>query len=61
MRMMIFNQWGVKVFETNDYTAGWDGTYKGKPQPVGVYVYVATLQLTDNTTVTKKGTLNLIR
>jgi gliding motility-associated-like protein len=61
MRMMIFNQWGVKVFETSDVNSGWDGTYKGKPQPVGVYVYVATLHLTDNTTITRKGTLNLIR
>jgi trimeric autotransporter adhesin len=61
MRMMIFNQWGIKVFETSDYNAGWDGTYKGKPQPVGVYVYVASIQLTDNTTITKKGSFNLIR
>lgn len=61
MRLMIFNQWGQKVFETSDVTAGWDGTYQGKPQPVGVYVYVATLRLNDNTTVTKKGSLSLIR
>lgn len=61
MRLMIFNQWGVKVFETSDYTAGWDGTYQGKPQPVGVYVYVASIQLTDNTTIMKKGSFNLIR
>ena len=61
MRLMIFNQWGQKVFETSDVAAGWDGTYQGKPQPVGVYVYVATLRLNDNTTITKKGTLNLIR
>lgn len=61
MRLMIFNQWGQKVFETSDVTAGWDGTFQGKPQPVGVYVYVATLRLNDNTTVTKKGSLTLIR
>jgi gliding motility-associated-like protein len=63
MHLMIFNQWGEKVFETNDPTAGWDGTYKGKPQPVGVYVYVAYMVLSDqtNSTMTKKGTFNLIR
>jgi gliding motility-associated-like protein len=63
MHLMVFNQWGEKVFETTDPGTGWDGTYKGKPQPVGVYVYVAYMVLSDqtNSTVTKKGTFNLIR
>lgn len=62
LHLMVFNQWGEKVFETTDLNAGWDGTYKGKPQPIGVYVYVATMVLsTDNSTITKKGTFNLIR
>ena len=58
---MIYNQWGTKVFETADYNTGWDGKYQGKPQPVGVYIYVASIRLTDNTTIMKKGSFNLIR
>jgi trimeric autotransporter adhesin len=61
MRLMIFNQWGQKVFETSDATAGWDGTFNGKQQPVGIYVYVATIRLNNGNTITKKGSLNLIR
>ncbi|OQP68426.1 gliding motility-associated C-terminal domain-containing protein [Niastella populi] len=61
MRIMIFNQWGEKIFETSNQVAGWDGTYKGKQQPVGVYVYVLTMTMLDGTTVNKKGTVNLIR
>lgn len=61
MHLMVFNQWGIKIFETNEVTAGWDGTYKGKPQPVGVYVYVASIRLTNNSTIVKKGSFNLIR
>lgn len=61
MHLMVFNQWGSKVFETTNVTAGWDGTYKGKPQPIGVYVYVASFRLIDNRTITKKGSFNLIR
>jgi gliding motility-associated-like protein len=61
MHLMVFNQWGIKVFETTDATAGWDGTYQGKPQPVGVYIYVASIRLTDNSTITKKGSFNLVR
>jgi gliding motility-associated-like protein len=58
---MVYNQWGQKVFETSDYNTGWDGTFNGKPQPVGVYVYVASIRLSDGRNITKKGSFNLIR
>ena len=61
MRLMVFNQWGEKVFETSDVKGAWDGIYKGKPQPIGVYVYVASIVLTDNTTAVRKGSFNLLR
>lgn len=61
VHFMIFNQWGEKVFETNTQSRGWDGMYKGKAQPSGVYIYVCRLQLTDGTVVDKKGAINLIR
>jgi trimeric autotransporter adhesin len=58
---MVFNQWGEKVFETNEIQGKWDGNHKGKPQPVGVYIYVVAANLVDGTKVTKKGTFNLVR
>lgn len=61
LRLMIFNQWGEKVFESNNQANGWDGRYKGKPQPSGVYIYVADVLLDNNKRETKKGTVNLIR
>jgi gliding motility-associated-like protein len=61
MRLMVFNQWGAKIFETNDPKGAWDGTYKGKPQPVGVYVYVVVGTLSNGAKVNQKGTFNLIR
>lgn len=61
MRLMIFNQWGEKIFESSSQQNGWDGTYNGKQQPVGVYVYALTMTMTDGTVVNKKGTINLIR
>lgn len=36
---IVFNRYGQKVFETREYGKGWDGTYKGKDQPAGSYVY----------------------
>jgi trimeric autotransporter adhesin len=61
MHLMVFNQWGLKVFETSDPEGQWDGMYKGKPQPVGVYVYVLGGTLLNGDKVSQKGTFNLIR
>ena len=36
-KMRIFNRWGELIFESNDITKGWDGTYKGEPVPIDVY------------------------
>jgi trimeric autotransporter adhesin len=60
-RFMVFNQWGEKIYESNTTSVAWDGTYKGKPQPSGVYMYVARFVLLDGTIVNKKGAINLIR
>lgn len=38
-RMLIFDRWGELLFETHDIDEGWDGTYKGQPAQLGVYVY----------------------
>ncbi|SDG72813.1 Ig-like domain-containing protein [Chitinophaga filiformis] len=61
IHLMIFNQWGEKLFDSDSQDRGWDGTHKGKQQPSGVYMYVCRLVLLDGTTVDKKGIINLIR
>jgi gliding motility-associated-like protein len=61
IHLMIFNQWGEKLFESDDQNRGWDGNYKGKQQPSGVYMYVCRLKLADGSTVDKNGIINLIR
>jgi|GEM_PF-2821125 len=60
VKLMIFNQWGEKIFEGNDIQ-GWDGTSKGVQQPVGVYVYVAEVVFQDGRRYNKKGAVNLVR
>jgi trimeric autotransporter adhesin len=61
MNMMIFNQWGEKIFESSNQNVGWDGTYKGKQQPAGVYIYVLKMTLLNGNTQELKGSINLIR
>ncbi|HWB64758.1 MAG TPA: gliding motility-associated C-terminal domain-containing protein [Chitinophagales bacterium] len=55
----VFDRWGEKVHEG---AFPWDGTYKGKPAPAGVYVYLFKLGLYgDENAIMRKGTVTLIR
>jgi gliding motility-associated-like protein len=64
--MRIFNRWGQPMFEKLNFAAnsqmeGWDGRYKGIPQPPGVYVYIAEVYCTSGTVLTSNGTITLVR
>jgi gliding motility-associated-like protein len=63
--LRIFNRWGELVFEvenpSNDETSGWDGSHKGQPAPVGVYVFVAEAMLRSGTKELLRGSLTLLR
>jgi gliding motility-associated-like protein len=61
MKLVIYNQYGQKVFESRDQHTGWDGTMNGRMQPVGVYVYYLEATLQDGKKVNKKGSITLIR
>lgn len=57
----IFNRWGNMIYESNNIAAGWDGTYKGVPQPYGVYVYEVEAETSTGRVVKKHGNVTLIR
>ncbi len=57
----IYNEWGNLIFHTTDPNSGWDGTYKGKPQPGGIYVYTATGTTIAGRYVKLSGNVTLIR
>jgi gliding motility-associated-like protein len=44
-RVIVFNRWGNKLFETTGYRRGneWNGTINGQPAPLGTYYYLITL------------------
>jgi gliding motility-associated-like protein len=59
--LRIFNRWGEKVFQTNNITTGWDGTYKSVKQEPGVYTYEVTLLFSSQQdAIHKKGTVTLL-
>ncbi len=41
-KMIVFNRWGRKVFQTSDPGEAWDGKIGGKDAAEGVYFYVVT-------------------
>jgi FOG: PKD repeat len=61
LHFMVFNQWGEKLHESRRQNNVWDGYYKGKLQPSGVYMYVCRITLNDGAVISKKGSINLIR
>lgn len=57
---LIFNRWGEKIIELKDINEYWDGTYKGKSVPEGVYVYLIEAETNDGT-IYKNGHITLFR
>ena len=57
----IYNRWGEKVFEAADYKTKWDGSFKGKPLPSGVYSYYADVVLLNQVKKTYSGEFQLVR
>jgi gliding motility-associated-like protein len=61
MNLRIFNGWGEVIFESSDPTFGWDGTYNGRPEVNGVYVYTVVATSVDGTEHDRSGKVTLIR
>jgi gliding motility-associated-like protein len=57
----VFNRYGELLFETNQWLKGWDGTFKGKPQPSGSYVWSIKGTDKDRKVVELQGSVILIR
>jgi len=57
----IYNRWGIKVFESSEIHSEWDGSYNGKPQEDGIYVWHVSFSMSDSDLQQKTGTVLLIR
>ena len=57
----IFNRWGQEIIRLTDPSQGWDGKYKGKYVPAGVYYYVIKAKGTDGTDYKLSGDINIIK
>ncbi len=62
--LSIYNRWGALVYQTNDITEGWDGTYQGELCQPGAYVYKVAYNGStslNSTPEVKMGTVMLVR
>jgi gliding motility-associated-like protein len=57
----VFNRYGQLLFETSQWRKGWDGLYKGKPQPIGNYVWVLKGKGRNGKVIEMKGNVVLVR
>jgi gliding motility-associated-like protein len=57
----IFNRWGEMIFETNDINKGWNGIYRGSPVMEDVYVYVAKARSITGKSITRTGTVTVVK
>ncbi|MDH5296446.1 MAG: gliding motility-associated C-terminal domain-containing protein [Nitrospirota bacterium] len=62
LKMEIFNRWGQKVYETDtQMNSGWDGRFSGAPSPIGAYFFQFSAIDKTGSTVTRKGSITLMR
>ncbi len=60
-RLMIYNRYGQKIFETSDINNGWDGNFNRTPQNTAAFVWICNYQLAGEELQSVKGHLTLIR
>lgn len=59
VRLRVFDRWGILVHDSN---IPWDGTFDGKPQPIGSYLYHVLVRVPNtDTEITLKGNVTLLR
>ncbi|SHF88267.1 gliding motility-associated C-terminal domain-containing protein [Cnuella takakiae] len=57
----VFNRFGQIMFETADASRGWDGTFRGTPQPEDTYVWVLMAEKKDGSPLEGKGFVIITR
>lgn len=59
--LQIYDRWGQEIFSCTDLTNGWDGTYKGRDCPEGVYTWKLSIAAKSGTQKILTGAVTLYR
>jgi gliding motility-associated-like protein len=62
----VFSRWGELLFlreelAPNDEKNGWDGTFRGKPLPPGVFTWLAEIEFLDGVITVYSGSVTIAR
>ncbi len=57
----IYDRWGFLVFNTTNYSIGWDGKVKGIEQQLGTYIWIAEGLDYIGNIVFRKGTVTIVK
>ncbi|MCI5056357.1 MAG: gliding motility-associated C-terminal domain-containing protein [Flavobacteriales bacterium] len=60
-KLLIYDRWGEKVFESLTLETGWDGKFRGLDMPSGIYLYFLDIAFDDGQTLSEQGDFTLIR
>ncbi|MCW3085721.1 MAG: hypothetical protein JWP12_3087 [Bacteroidetes bacterium] len=60
-KMLIYDRWGTKVFESSDVNVGWNGQYKGKPSDLETYVYKINVTMDNGESRKYSGALTVLK
>ena len=61
MNCIIFDRWGLKMYEWNGVNGFWDGIAKSGLAPSGTYFYILNYTKVDGGRITEKNFFTLFR
>ncbi|MFC2176643.1 gliding motility-associated C-terminal domain-containing protein, partial [Bacteroidota bacterium] len=59
--LIIYDRWGEKVYQSNDFDAPWDGTFRQQPMAPAVFVYKAVVGFIGGGSKVFNGNVTLLR
>ncbi len=60
-QLQIFSRWGELMFQSNDIKKGWDGYFRNKLCPQGVYIWRVKAKFSNGHISTQAGDVTLLR
>jgi gliding motility-associated-like protein len=57
----VYDRWGQLIYQTNIEGQGWDGKFKGVPQPLETYIWIAEGIDLDDNVIKRSGDFILFR
>jgi gliding motility-associated-like protein len=61
IQLLIYDRWGIKVFESTTVAEGWNGEYKNQPAQPDAYGYYFIGECAEGEKITLKGNVTLLR